>query len=442
MLDILKQYISENSLLNPNDRLLLAVSGGVDSMVMLQMFEQLPYSISVAHVNFQLRAEESDGDEQFVREYCKSKGIPLFVNAINTKAYMQEHKVSVQMAARELRYTWFKQLMKEEGFEKLLVAQHSDDSVETTMINLIRGTGLSGLKGIVSNNMATRPMLCFSRKDILKYAHEHSIIWREDSSNQKSDYLRNKLRNDVLPELDELSPSWRNNIIQLNRDIEAAEHILNEYYNAHISLLYNNNIIHTQELHRLGHGKWMFRRLLLELGFSHDTISDILNHLDIQTGKYYESAEVILRKQAEGFYVEYKDKALSYSNVFWLYADDTKLTIHGTDLAVEHIKTEGVNFAEFNFENGMMYLDADKLNFPLQIRKWQPGDRFRPLGMKGFKKLSDFFVDKKFTFQQKENSFVMLSEDNIVCILGHQIDDRYKISEQSNYIYRIKYING
>lgn len=442
MLNILKQYLNENSLFKPSDRLLLAVSGGVDSMVMLHLFEQLPYTISVAHVNFQLRAEESDGDETFVRQYCKSKGIPLFVHKADTHTYMREHKVSVQMAAREIRYAWFKELMQEHSYDKLLVAQHSDDSVETTMINLLRGTGLSGLKGITSNSIAMRPMLCFSRADILSYAEQHEINWREDSSNKKSDYLRNKLRNEILPQLDEISDAWRSHIVQLNRDVEAAEHILNDYYIAHISILYKNNVINTDALHTERHSKWMFRKLLLELGFTHDTISDIELNTDIQTGKFYESEKVILRKQADGFFVEHKNNMVSAPSSFWLYADDAKLNICGTELAVEYVEIDKAGSAGINYEKGYLYLDADKLIFPLYMRKWQAGDRFRPLGMNGFKKLSDYFVDKKITIQQKENTFVMLSEGNIVCILGHQIDDRYKISEQSKRIYRIKYING
>lgn len=442
MLDILKQYITENSLLKPSDRLLLAVSGGVDSMVMLHLFEQLPYEFSVAHVNFQLRAAESEADEQFLREYCEQRGISLFVYKANTSEYVKEHKVSIQMAARELRYAWFKELMLEHGFQKLLVAQHSDDSVETTMINLLRGTGLSGLKGIVSNTMASRPMLCFNRADILSYAEQNNIKWREDSSNKKSDYLRNKLRNIVLPMLDEVSDSWRTNITQLNRDVQAAEHILNDYYRAHISLLYNNNVINTTALETEQHGKWMFRKLLLELGFSHDTISDILLNINIQTGKYYESDKVLLRKQMDGFFVEQKNMQLNALSSFWLYVDDAKLEMNGTKLAVECIPKENIKSGEMKYEKDFMYLDADKLSFPLEVRKWKAGDRFRPLGMKGFKKLSDYFVDKKITIQQKESTFVMLSEGIIVCILGHQIDDRYKITEQSKHIYRIKYING
>lgn len=439
MLEKLKIYIKENNLLNPSDRLLLAISGGIDSMVMLHLFQQLPYNITVAHLNFGLRAEESDGDEQFLREYCDKHSIPIRFKKVDTYLYKQENKLSTQMAAREIRYQWFKELMISEGFDKLLVAHHIDDSVETTFINIIRGTGISGLKGIVSNDIAIRPMLCFNRKEINEYAISNKLIWREDSSNQKNDYLRNKLRNSVLPMFDEVSDTWRSNVYQLNKNIEESEKILNKYYDEHINKIYDSSFIDIEKVDSVDFGKWLLRKLLYSFGFTHATITDIEINLDIQKGAVFETDEIVLRKENKGFSVERKANTFKQNLEYSINVDDKKLEINGTILEINLIKARDF---DGQFERFSQYLDFEKIVFPIEIRTWQAGDWFMPLGLHGKKKLSDYFVDKKFTFQQKENSFVLLSEGNIVCILGHQIDERYKVTDASNHIYQLKFKNG
>lgn len=439
MLEKLKEYIAAKSLIMPNNRLLLAVSAGLDSMVMLHLFQQLPYSISVAHVNFGLRGEESEGDEVFIRDYCEKHSIPIYTKKVDTYEYKATHKLSVQMAARTLRYTWFHQLLASEGIDKLMVAQHTDDSIETTFINIIRGTGIAGLKGVVSNEIALRPMLCFSRKEILAYALAKGIEWREDSSNKKDDYLRNKLRNKILPLFDEVSDTWRENLLQLQTDMEESNLILNKYYEEHIAEIFRNNQINIQAVSDLPFGRWMLRKLLKTLGFSHDTITDIEANLDIQKGKYFESEEYRIRKQENYFSLEKKeDIGNDFSSIF-IHIEDQKLTIEGRNIGLEIIRKDHF---DRKFIPSDVYMDADTLAFPLHIRKWQAGDWFVPLGMKGKKKLSDYFVDRKFTIQQKENTFVIVSGDNIVCILGHQTDERYKVTDETTTIYHIKYING
>lgn len=439
MLEKLKEYIAAKSLIMPTNRLLLAVSAGLDSMVMLHLFQQLPYPISVAHVNFGLRGEESEGDEAFIRDYCQKHSITIYTKKVDTHEYKATHKLSVQMAARALRYTWFHQLLASEGIDQLMVAQHADDSIETTFINIIRGTGIAGLKGVVSNEIASRPLLCFSRKEILAYAHANGIEWREDSSNKKDDYLRNKLRNKILPLLDEVSDTWRDNLLQLQTDLEESNLILNKYYEEHVAEIFSNNQINIQAVNNLPFGRWMFRKLLKKFGFSHDTITDIVAKVDIQKGKYFESEEYRIRKQENYFSVEKKeDIGVDFASIF-IRVEDTELILEGSTIGLEVLPKERF---DQKFIPTDVYLDADTLAFPLLLRKWQAGDWFMPLGMKGKKKLSDYFVDRKFTIQQKENTFVIVSEDNIVCILGHQTDERYKVTDETTTIYHIKYING
>jgi tRNA(Ile)-lysidine synthase len=438
MLEKLKEYIAAKGLFEPTDRLLLAVSGGIDSMVMLHLFQQLPYKLAVAHVNFKLRGEESDADEQFLRDYCQSQSIELFVKHADTISYSENNKVSIQMAAREIRYAWFKDLKQSKGFSKVLVAQHTDDSIETTFINIIRGTGIAGLKGIISNEHASRPLMCFSRAEIDQFAKQNNIKWREDSSNAKNDYLRNNLRNKILPLLDEISDSWRNNIVQLNKDIEETELILSKYYSEHVDKIFRNNLINVEGVQKLTSGKWLLRKLLVTLGFTHDTITDILENLNVQIGRTFESEKVLLRKQRDGFSVEERGIVSKYIEET-INLDDHEITIKDCTILIQ--KLNGFS-PDFKFEKSSKYLDLEKLEFPLKIRTWQVGDWFIPLGMKGKKKLSDYFVDKKFTFQQKENTFVIVSEGNIVCILGHQTDERYKLSEHTKRILHLRIKNG
>ncbi len=438
MLEKLKEYIDVNGLFEPSDRLLLAVSGGIDSMVMLHLFQQLPYRITVAHVNFKLRGAESDADEQFVREYCQQHSIELFVKQADTIIYSEENKVSIQMAAREIRYAWFKELKQSKGYNNVLVAQHADDSIETTFINLMRGTGLAGLKGIISNEYASRPLMCFNRVEINEFAKHNRINWREDSSNAKNDYLRNNLRNKILPLFDEISDGWRKNIVQLNKDVEEAELILSKYYIEHIDKIFKNNLINIEGVQKLPSGKWLFRKLLITLGFTHDTITDIAENLTIQIGKTFESEKIILRKQRDGFYVEERAILANYVEEI-INIDDVEIKINNSRILIQKM----AGFApEFKFEKSSQYIDFEKLVFPLIIRNWQAGDWFMPLGMNGKKKLSDYFIDKKFTFQQKENTFVIVSEGNIVCILGHQTDERYKLSEHTKHILHLRIVNG
>jgi tRNA(Ile)-lysidine synthase len=439
MLAKLKDYIHQHKLLNEHDRLLLGVSGGVDSMVLLHLFQQLPYSIAVAHVNFGLRGVESDEDEEFVVEYCQKHNIKAFTYNVDTLAYVNSSKVSIQMAARTLRYNWFEKLKIEHQFKHLLTAHHSDDSVETIFINILRGTGISGLKGITSNENAIRPLLSFTRAEIIDYANSVNLVWREDSSNAKEDYLRNKLRHSILPMFDSINDTWRQKLVQLSDDISVSENVLTDYYNQHLPKFYSDARIQLAKLNDLDFSEWMLRRLLISLGFTHQTISDIILNLEIQKGKMYESSTFILQKEEDAFRVIAKDENQieEYSAV--IIEEQNQIEFSNSIFDMGNILV-----SEFNgkYREKESFLDYNKLDFPLLIRKWQAGDWFVPFGMKGRKKLSDYFVDEKFTIQEKENTFVIVSGEDIVCILGHRIDDRYSVNKNTTIIYHIKQKHG
>jgi tRNA(Ile)-lysidine synthase len=439
MLSKLKDYIHQHKLLNEHDRLLLGVSGGVDSMVLLHLFQQLPYTFTVAHVNFGLRGVESDEDEAFVVEYCRKHNIKVFTNNVDTLAYVNSSKVSIQMAARSLRYDWFEKLKIEHQFKHLLTAHHSDDSVETIFINILRGTGISGLKGITSNENAIRPLLPFTRAEIIEYANSVNLAWREDSSNAKEDYLRNKLRHSILPMFDSINDTWRQKLVQLSDDISVSENILTDYYIQHLPKFYSDARIQLAKLNDLDFSEWMLRRLLISLGFTHQTISDIILNLDIQKGKIYESSTFILQKEEGAFRVIAKNENQTDKFSAMIIKEQNQVEYSNSIFEMDNILV-----SEFGgeYREKESFLDYNKLDFPLLIRKWQAGDWFVPFGMKGRKKLSDYFVDEKFTIQEKENTFVIVSGEDIVCILGHRIDDRYSVKENTTIIYHIKQKHG
>ena len=439
MLSKLKDYIHQHKLLNEHDRLLLGVSGGVDSMVLLHLFQQLPYTFTVAHVNFGLRGVESDEDEAFVVEYCRKHNIKVFTNTVDALAYVNSSKVSIQMAARSLRYDWFEKLKIEHQFKHLLTAHHSDDSVETIFINILRGTGISGLKGITSNENAIRPLLPFTRAEIIEYANSVNLAWREDSSNVKEDYLRNKLRHSILPMFDSINDTWRQKLVQLSDDISVSENILTDYYIQHLPKFYSDARIQLAKLNDLDFSEWMLRRLLISLGFTHQTISDIILNLDIQKGKIYESSTFILQKEEGAFRVIAKNENQIDKFSAMIIEEQNQVEYSNSIFEMDNILV-----SEFGgeYREKESFLDYNKLDFPLLIRKWQAGDWFVPFGMKGRKKLSDYFVDEKFTIQEKENTFVIVSGEDIVCILGHRIDDRYSVKENTTIIYHIKQKHG
>lgn len=434
MLQKLQEYIDKHRLFTSENKLLLAVSGGLDSVVMLDLLHRLGYTFEVAHMNFQLRANESLGDEEFVKNLCNHLKIPVHIKRVDTSKVQVDEKISIQMAARKLRYDWFQELKKEHHLDYLLTAHHADDSIETVLINILRGTGLSGLKGIVHNDMGVRPMLCFSRSEIHDYAKANHIHWREDSSNSKEDYLRNKLRLNIMPQLDNIAHQWRANVLKLSEDISVSEKILDKHYRDQLNIIFSNNKYQISEIKNREEGYWLFRKSLLEFNFSHGTIDDIILNIDSQTGAIFSSNTHRLIKDRNDFIVEELNDFAS-SEEIKIGAD---LSIeNNTKYTVELVLLDRTDKPEKIYKNEV-YLDYDKLDFPLNIRHWQAGDWFIPFGMKGKKKLSDFFIDEKFSIQQKENTFVLVSGNIIAAILNNRVDDRYKIIDSTNRILKVK----
>ena len=435
MLEQFRKYIASNHLINKGDRILVALSGGVDSMGLAELLRREGYDITFAHCNFHLRGKESDGDEQFVREYAERVGVKLFVKQFDTLQFVENNKVSVEMAARELRYTWFDELVNSD-FDKLALAHHADDQIETFFINLLRGSGIKGLKAMQPRNgMYIRPLLWASREEIKKFAIENGIQWREDSTNSDTVYLRNKIRHDLMPVFDNIKSESREKILESVNNLASENQLYRELLQEKISQIETvNGVLHSVNKRHFDRPQGVEKssaniklQLLFEwirsFGFSYSQCESIFAALDGDPGKEFYSNDYQLVVEKET--IEIFPKAINALNAF-------------NALKVEKFE-KTPNFSLQTSNSNIAQLDYDTLKLPLKTRFWQQGDRFHPLGMHGTKLVSDFFNDNNFTtFQKKTTPILVDANDQIVWIVGHRIDDRFKITEKTKTIYEIK----
>ena len=427
-----KNHISNTFPALKGKKILIACSGGLDSVVLSRLFKELNYDISLAHCNFSLRGKESDEDEKFVILLADKLSIPIFNKKFNTKAYKIKHKLSTQVAARQLRYQWFEEVCTEHSFDYLATAHHLDDDLETFLINLSRGTGLRGLIGIpLINDKIIRPFLNFPRADILQYAKEKNSPWREDSSNQTSDYLRNKLRIEVIPRLKEVDHNLLNGFHQTQKYLNDSMALVNDY----MALIKNLVVDETEDgfeidvlkLQDLPNTNALLYELLAPFGFTAwDDISDLLT---AQSGKQiFSESHRILKNRKSLLLVE--NSFVHNEETYTIKESDTGIDTP-INLKIEHVAKTS------DYTPSIVYLDVQKLNFPLQLRKWREGDSFYPFGMKGKKKLSKFFKDEKLSLVAKEKTWVLTSENHIVWIVGMRSDHRFKVESQTKKILKI-----
>ncbi|CAM4191915.1 tRNA lysidine(34) synthetase TilS [Gillisia hiemivivida] len=416
-------------------KLLLAVSGGVDSVVLAHLCKLAKLNFSIAHCNFNLRDAESDADEEFVLDLAERLEVEVFIENFDTMAYAEDNKISIQMAARELRYHWFEELRTSLKFDYILTAHHANDNLETFIINLVRGSGLEGFTGIKAvNNSVIRPILPFSRKEIEAYAEEHKIKWREDSSNASNKYLRNKIRHDIVPVLEELNPQlldgFANTQSHLNDSLNLVEDYIGLIYPEVVSKTMYGYNLNINFLKKLPNTKAVMYQLLKTFGFTE--WEDVYQLLDAQPGKlvYSESHRLIkdrdvlilTEKESEQKKVEYLIKEGE---------DIVMLPIGRFSLSeVEEISKTAPN---------CVYLNKEKLTFPLVLRKWNTGDIFFPFGMKGKKKISDFFNDNKLSLPEKESTWLLCSGKDIVWIVNRRADNRFAITDPSQKILKITF---
>lgn len=414
-------------------KLLIACSGGLDSVVLTKLMKELDFEIALAHCNFSLRGMESDGDEMFVIGLARNLEIPVFAETFDTKKFAEEYKVSTQMAARDLRYNWFSEILEDFKYDYILTAHHLDDDLETFFINLSRGTGIKGLTGIPEeNNKIIRPLLNFSREEIFQYAEGNNLKWREDSSNKKTDYLRNNLRLEVLPKFKETSESLLKNFQKTQQNLRASQNLIQDYMALVYKLVVSEGVdsykINIQKIKELPHTEALLYELLNGFGFTE--WEDVSSLLDAQTGKQlFSKTHRLLKNREELVLTEIDSKKINKE--FLVPEEGITSPI---SLKIEPSKYIGET------EKNLIYVDYEKLNFPLKLRKWHIGDTFQPYGMKGKKKLSKFFKDEKISLTEKEKIWLLLSDDMIVWVVNHRMDDRFKITERTKKIVKITYL--
>lgn len=431
MIKKFEKYHQNQQLFLKTDAVILTVSGGRDSVAMVYLFHQAKLNFGIAHCNFNLRGQESDKDEKFVKNLAKKFDVPFFSKSFDTAFFAKENKISTQMAARELRYQWFEEISIENNYQFIATAHHKNDVAETVLINITKGTGLSGLHGISSKNgKIIRPLLCFNRLEIDDFIEKNSIDFREDLSNKETKYVRNKIRHKVIPELEKINPAFIETIYNETQHFSALEQLLenkiDEEREACVKLIGGNIEIDIDQLNKLNPLKTYLYYFLKPFGFNFSDVENVLNSLDSQSGKTFLSTTHQLIKDRE---------KLIISEIF--KEDSSEFIINSIDdfkaLPIKidaKILTNGV-VDTIKKDKKYAYLNADKLNYPLLIRKWQKGDKFKPFGMKNFKKLSDFFIDEKFSLVDKKDSWLLVLTDRIVWVVGQRIDDDFKITQKT-----------
>ena len=445
LLQRFQSSVKQQNLFSQKDKLLLAVSGGIDSVVLCELCKQAGYNFMIAHCNFQLRGEESERDEQFVKELGKKYGVEIGVKKFDTDKYAADNKVSIQEAARELRYRWFAELISMQDPKPgtrnfLLTAHHADDNNETLLMNFFRGTGLHGLTGIpVSAGYIRRPLLNFSKEELLFFAKENKLEFVEDSSNQSSKYTRNFFRNELIPAISRVYPQVKENIqdnIQRFKEIEKL-------YQFSVGELkkkvckQKGKELHIPVKQLMGFNSTaLIYEIIAAYGFNEKQVGEVIKLAASDSGKFIQSSDAthriikhrhwfiispVLPMEAENIIIEKTDKAILF--------------------AVGSLQIEEVSITNYKqpTTKSIAFLDAKEISFPLLLRKWKKGDYFYPLGMKKKKKINRFLIDQKLSLSSKENIWVIESGQRIIWVVDNRIDERFKVAEKTTSILRFTF---
>lgn len=438
MINYIRTYIEKHQLLTDDKPVLIGLSGGADSVALCSILARLGYSCIAAHCNFHLRGDESLRDEQFALDFAASLSIPFCKTDFNTNAYATERHISIEMAARELRYEWFEKMRYECDAQAIAVAHHRDDSVETLLMNLVRGTGIRGLGGIrPKNGYIIRPLLGVNRKDILEWLSEQNYSYVTDSTNLSDVYTRNFIRLRVLPLLEEINPSVQNSIARTAEHLSDAEllylHVVKE---AQSKVMEAEDCLSISVLMQYPAPATILYELLKPYGFSRQVADDVYLSLHGESGKIFFSSTCRLIKDRDYLLLvplqedEKQEHLLDSDEGDWQVP--IKLSCHKIVITKEF---------KIKKDKCIAYFDYDKLRFPLKLRKWEDGDWFIPFGMKGRKKLSDYFSDHKFSRLQKEQTWLLCSGDNILWIIGERADNRFRIDNETKHILVVNFFH-
>lgn len=436
MVEQFLKFNKDESLFESSQKILLAVSGGADSMLMLHLFSTCGYNISVAHCNFTLRGNESDADQDFVADYCEKKNIQLYSKTFETESFAIENSISIEMAARNLRYEWFNELIEKENFDFLATAHHLDDLIETFFINLSRGSGIKGLSGIpAKSGKIIRPMLFANRNEIIDYCEKTGIEYRTDSSNAETIYKRNLIRHNIIPLFEDVNPGFRKNVLKTISNLSETEKVFKQKISEIKALVYSEenlvSLINIDKLISFTPIRTILFELIKEFGFNAGQTDDIITALNKEPGRMFYSKFYRLVKDREYLIISPIKKSKRNN----IYIDQSCSEIYlPVSLKIESfVRPENYKYST---NKNIAELDFEKLSFPLILRHRIEGEYFKPLGMDGLKKLSDFFIDEKYSIPEKENAWILASGNKIVWILGKRIDDRFKITKETTKIIR------
>jgi tRNA(Ile)-lysidine synthase len=432
-------YIKKENLFQSTDKLLLAVSGGVDSVVLCALCKQAGYNFSIAHCNFKLRGEASDTDEKFVQKLAENYGVSFYSTSFNTAAIAAETKKSIEETARNLRYQWFETLRSEKGYNHILTAHHADDNIETVVMHFFRGTGIKGLRGILpKQNKIVRPLLFARRAELESFVATHQLAFVTDHTNAANDYTRNYFRNTLLPLVSQSFPEAKENILKNIQRFTETEILYRQSVDLHLKKLLEQkgNEVHIPVLKLLKTIPLatIVYEVIKDFGFTAHQTDEVVGLLKSETGKYVESAThriiknrnwliiaPVMQEEAEHILIEYTDK---------------KIVFAGGEIAIQKLSADKVSMDTSPL---IATLNADEITFPLLLRKWKLGDYFYPLGMQKKKKINRFLTDQKLSLTQKENTWVIEMNQKILWVIGLRIDDRFKTAPQTRQVLKLEF---
>lgn len=417
MKEKVRKYIQTNQIFSQDGLILVGVSGGADSVALLLILKSLGYQVQALHCNFHLRQEESDRDERFVSELCRKNNIPLLIKHFNTKEYAARNNVSIEMAARDLRYNWFYDVLTDNNAQSIAVAHHRNDQAETLLLNLIRGTGIRGLAGMYPiRNQIARPLLCVTRDEILAYLNEIKQDFVTDSTNLEREATRNKVRLDILPQMAEINPSIVNTLSEtcsiLMSSLPFYEKKVEEELNR---VKHNDTEVSIPQLQECENTDVLIYEWLKDKGFTTSQHREIAESLESTSGKIWESKAYRLLKDRDKLILQEKKEKVSDPQILQEQVDS--ITETGPDLA---------------------YFDSDKIVAPITYRTAKEGDWFIPFGMEGKKLISDYLTDIKATRFEKENQLLALCGEDIIWVVGHRSDNRYRVDKDTQHIIRLR----
>jgi tRNA(Ile)-lysidine synthase len=440
IIESFKSFIAQHNLFTVRDKLLIAVSGGVDSVVLCELCQQAGYTFEMAHCNFHLRGEESDRDEKFVQELGEKYNVKVWINHFDTTAYAASKKNSIQEAARELRYGWFNELLagKLNNLSFLLTAHHLDDSIETSMMNFFKGTGIAGLRGILPRQgNIIRPLLFAGKQDLESFARHHSLQWVEDSSNESDKYTRNYFRHQVIPFVQKIYPGAEKNLAQnltRFRDTELLYHQALDGHKKKLLTVKGNEVqIPVLKLQQVIPFTTVLYEIIRGFGFSSSQTNEVAALLESESGRYVQSpTHRVIRNRAWLIIVPVKTEEASLIPL-------DKAGLYQFPAGSLLLERQPVKEAKPESNMNIACLDAAAIHFPLVLRPWKTGDYFYPLGMQKKKKLARFFIDQKLSLPEKENTWVLEMNSKIIWVVGRRIDERFKMKETTEEMIRISF---